>query len=174
MTSGCRFLTEHDLEEVLMGEARPEVRSHCEVCTSCHRRIAPLASSLEAFRGASLAWSEARSNTITRDLSGHKPAWRLTGSAVRSAATVFVLGVAAIGAGTHPGLAGGSGAAIGAAALPVTHAFASEVRAREIAQDNAMLQAIDSELAEGEAGSTAFAQTTDISDRQQTPRQVRD
>lgn len=173
MISGCSQITEDDLDELLLGAARPELRAHCDGCVSCKRQVAAFASSLEAFQRASLAWSEARSNTITRDLSGHRPSWHLTAGIARSLVAVFVLGVAAaVAAGTYPWSTHSLGPVLTATARPSAQPFASEARAQEIAQDNAMLEAIDSELTEHEAG--AFYQATGISDAQQASREVRD
>ena len=113
MTSAERHLTQDEIDDLLIGVAGPEQRAHCAACVPCWNRVAALSESIDGYSRATLAWSEARSNTFTRDLSGHKPAWRVTGSAMRSVAATLILGVvASLTAGTHAWPAHFRGAAL--------------------------------------------------------------
>ncbi len=150
MTPAERHLTQDELDELLMGVASPELRAHCATCTRCSDRETALSESIQFYSQASLAWSEARSNTFTRDLSGHRPARRITASAARSVAATLIFGlVASLSAGTHLWPVHFAGPALQAGST--TRAFAPDARAQQIARDNAMLEAIDAELTEPES-----------------------
>ncbi len=171
-----RHLTPDELDELLMEVAGPELRAHCAACSSCGDRLATLSKSIELYTRASLAWSEARSNTFTRDLSGHKPARRVSVSAVRSMAATLVLGIAAsLTAGTHLWPAHFGAVALEAEiAPPAARTFAPDVRAQQIARDNAMLEAIDAELTEPESTPPALIHAAERTGTQPASAQDRD
>ncbi len=173
MTPAECHLTQEEMDELLMGVAAPELRAHCALCAQCGTRVADLSQSIAFYNHASLAWAEARSNTFTRDLSGHRPTRRVTTSAVRSMAATLVLGVvASLSAGTHLWPAHFAGSALQAA--PATRAFAPETRAQQIARDNAMLEAIDAELTEPESSPAALFHGTKDAVSQAASTQDRD
>ena len=145
-----------------MGVARPELQAHCAACAPCCSRVSSFSASLQPFNHASLAWSEARSNTFTRDLSGHRPAWRLTASTARSVAATLIIGlVAGATAGTHARPTQLVGVALEAVTPPASRAFATDARAQQIARDNAMMQAIDAELTEPASAPAALFRAAD-------------
>jgi hypothetical protein len=139
-----------DLVNFLMGIASPAASAHLRVCDPCTDRLTAFETQMAHFNQATLAWSERRSNTISRDLSRHRITPRLTLGTVWSSAAAFALALAfgvtvivqrpaATPAQASPSIAqvqAGSEAA--PTALPVPQ--------HEIASDNAMLAAIDSEI----------------------------
>ncbi len=158
MTSAECPLTPEELEELdelMIGAARPAVQTHGAGCASCRDRITSLSESIEAYNVASLAWAQARSNTFTRDLSTHTPTRHITAPMARSMATMLLLGaVAGLTAWTH--LWNSARPVLDAATPPAIRAFAPETRAQQIARDNAMLEAIDAELTEPESAPPAL------------------
>ena len=175
MTVAECHLTQDELDEVLMGVAGPELQAHCAACAPCCDRAAALTESIEFYNRASLAWAAARSNTFTRDLSGHKPALRVTASAARSIAATLLLGVvASLTAGTHLWPARFAGPALEAATHPAARAFAPDARAQQIARDNAMLEAIDAELTEPESAPATLFHAADATVAQPALTQDRD
>lgn len=149
MTSATCHLTDEELDDLLMGVAEPELQTHCAACVLCSSRIATVSDSIQCYNRASMAWSEARSHTFTRDLSAHRTTWRLTASAGRSLAATLILGVvASLTTGTYLFSGHTVEAGLDTETLPAARAFAPEGRAQQIARDNAMLQAIDAELTE--------------------------
>ncbi len=133
---------DHDmLDEVLLGIAAPSVSAHLAVCSHCAERLQSFNSTVNLFNQATLAWSEAKSNTLTRDLSEHRPHPVLTLAAARSYIAAILVAVAVmLTAGVrHRTLD------LEAANNPIIIADSS-FSGGEIAEDNAMLHAIDSEL----------------------------
>ena len=168
-----RHLTQDEVDEFLIDVSAPELRAHCAACALCGDRVAALTQSIRSYNHASLAWAEARSNTFTRDLSGHRPTRRVTASAARSVVATIVFGlVASLSASTHlwpahlanPVLQG----------MPDTRAFAPDARAQQIASDNAMLEAIDAELTEPDSSSVALVRGTQHTAAQPASAQDRD
>jgi len=153
MNSAVSHLSEDHLDEILLGIASPESSAHLAACGLCSERLAAfhveLKTQMSAFNQASMAWSEAHSNTISRDLTRHKVTPRLTLPKVWSAAAAMVL-VATLG--LHVSLDRRS------AALEASNSKASQTISNtsdaihpehdqyELASDNAMLAAIDSEM----------------------------
>ena len=173
MTPAECHLTPEEMDELLMGMAAPELRAHCALCVQCGTRVANLSESIAFYNHASLAWAEARSNTFTRDLSGHRFTRRVTASAARSMAATLILGlVASLSAGTHfwPALVAGSALQ----AAPAVRAFAPDALAQQIARDNAMLEAIDAELTEPESSPAALLHATNDAVPQTASTQDRD
>jgi len=138
-----QHLSEDDLDEVLMGFGSAAASAHLAVCEPCEQRLSAFQTQMAQFNQASLAWSEARSNTISRDLSTHKPTPRLTLSAAWSSAAAFALVLAF---GVTAGLQHAP-ATLEAANASTAQAGAAPDPQHEIDSDNAMLQAIDSEIA---------------------------
>jgi hypothetical protein len=137
-------LSEDDLDEVLLGFAAPAASAHAASCPDCQARLDSFRGQLAAFNQASSDWSVARSNTISRDLAGHRTALRLTPATLWYSTAAAVLAVAfSISTGLHRE----------SVSLQSARAAQSEVVAEvapdqgELASDNAMLAAIDSETA---------------------------
>ena len=134
-------LTDDALDDLLLDLAAPEAQAHAAVCPHCAQRLesahASLLGAVTPFNHATLAWSQARSNTLTRDLSTHQPRPALTLPALASyTAATLVAASVMLTAGLHHR----------ALSPDATQQSASSVSADEIADDNAMLNAIDSEL----------------------------
>ena len=177
-------LSEDDLDEVLLGLASSQSTAHLAACEVCTERFTSfqneLKSQMDAFNQASMAWSEARSNTISRDLTHHKATPRLTLPKVWSAAAAMVL-VATIG--LHVSLDHRS------AALEASNSKASATMSTssdavhpehdqtELATDNAMLAAIDSEMGTPQPTQFGIYQKTQAAIapvQPVTPEQLRD
>jgi hypothetical protein len=173
-------LSEDDLDEILLDIAPPAATAHLAACESCARRFTAFQTQLQAqmsaFNQASLAWSEARSNTISRDLTHHKATPRITLPAAWSAAAALVL---AATFGLHAGLDRAPGAqdathaaAVRAAGLDAASRDSADRDAAdrdavhpehdqyELAADNAMLLSIDSEMGTPQPGQFGLYQKT--------------
>ena len=178
-TSAVSHLSEDDLDEILLGIASPESSAHLAACDVCAGRFTTfqteLRAQMSAFNQASLAWSEARSNTISRDLAHHKATPRLTLPAMWSATAAMVL---AATLALHVSLDRRS------AALEASNSVASrtisassdaihpEHDQHELAADNAMLAAIDSEMGTPQPTQFGLYQNTKSSVQTQTPMAV--
>ncbi len=143
-------LSEDQLDEVLLGIALPAASAHLATCEPCTVRFTAFQSELQAqmaaFNTASLAWSEARSNTISRDIARHKATLRLTMPAVWSGAAALVL---AATFALHTSFQHGAGQLTesnSTASMTSAEAVHPEHDQFELASDNAMLAAIDSEM----------------------------
>ena len=134
-------LDEDALDDILLDLAAPQALAHAATCPHCAHRLhsarASLLGAVSPFNQASLAWSAARSNTLTRDLSTHQPRPALTLPALASyAAAALVAASVMLTAGLHhrdP-------------SPQASYQAASTISDDEVADDNAMLHAIDSEL----------------------------
>lgn len=138
-----KHLSDDDLDEILMGVGSPAQSAHLDACNPCGQRYAtfavPFQEQMSTYNQATLDWSEARSNTISRDLTAHRLTPRLTWSALCSTAAALALALAlGWNAGLHH-----APAAEETAAIPVADSVDQQ---HEIASDNEMLQAISSEI----------------------------
>jgi hypothetical protein len=138
-------LSEDDLDEVLIGIASSESLMHLAECEPCEARLIAFRSEMAAFNQASIAWSEARSNTISRDIAAHKPTPRLTlGAAWSSAAALVVTFAFGLSMALHqPGATLDAANPSSTQTAVVTHPDHDQ---DQLASDNAMLAAIDSEM----------------------------
>lgn len=157
-------LSEDQLDEVLLGVASPEVSAHLAGCDPCTERFVSFQTKLQvqmsAFNQASLAWSKARSNTISRDIRRHKSTPRVTLPAVWSAASALLLAaIFTVNAGLQR-TAGSREATNAAAAISSAEAVHPEHNQFELASDNAMLDAIDSELGTPQPSQFGILQNT--------------
>jgi hypothetical protein len=105
---------------------------------------------MAAFNQTASAWSEARSNALTRDLQHHRAPFRITARAVWSCASIVVLAAAAaVGLGVRERssqVASQVNAQI-AAAQPEQRLQQPQVTpSPEFASDDAMLRQIDSAI----------------------------
>ena len=174
-------LSEDQLDEVLLGVASPEASAHLAGCDPCTERYlsfqTELQAQMSAFNQASLAWSEARSNTISRDLRRHKSTPRVTLPAVWSAASALLLAaIFTVNAGVQR-TAGSLDATNSAAAISSPEAVHPEHNQFELASDNAMLDAIDSEMGTPQPSQFGILQNTNasVASQQADPgAQVRD
>jgi hypothetical protein len=146
-------LSEDDLDEILLGIAPPESSAHLTACHLCTERFATFQTELRAqmasFNQASLAWSEARSNTISRDLTKHKSTPRLTLPAVWSATAAMVLAATLalhVSLDRRSASLEASNSTASQTISGSTDAIHPEHDQHELAADNAMLAAIDSEM----------------------------
>lgn len=168
--SAVLHLSEDDLDEVLLGIASPQSSAHLAACDLCTERFqtfqTELKAQMTAFNQASMAWSEARSNTISRDLASHKSTPRLTLPAIWSATAAMVL---AVTLALHVSLDHRSAAleASNSTASQTISASADAIHPEhdqhELASDNAMLAAIDSEMGTPQPAQFGLYQTTKAS-----------
>jgi len=136
-------LSDDELDEILIGIATDDASAHLAHCTSCGQRLAAFQSQLDAFNHATMAWSEARANSISRDLLAHKLTPRVTLKAAWSSAAVAVLALAFAVGGRHYA---SETAPMETAQAPSAASSPDDVRQHEIDSDNAMLAAIDDEI----------------------------
>jgi hypothetical protein len=146
-------LTEDQLSGLLIGESSLEARIHFDGCGVCRAQMETFERTLLTFNQASLSWSEAKSHTLNRDLSQVRlqqrfslgALWNSTAQWTSAAALMAVFAVAASSGVMR--LQGGF-VSSNAVASPVAGLAVAPApdHAREIADDNAMLNDIDSEL----------------------------
>lgn len=145
MNDTLHHLSEDDLDEILIGNASAEATAHLAGCQPCEDRLTAFQSQMAVFNQASLAWSEARSNTISRDLAAHKPTPRLTLTTVWSSAATLIVALA-FGLSTALHQPAATSTAANPSSTQPAVAAHPEHNQSEIASDNAMLDAIDSEI----------------------------
>jgi hypothetical protein len=140
MTSPQIHLTQNELDEALMGIASEGRMAHLKDCVACNAHLAEFKSTLSVFNQAASAWSEAKSNALTRDLNQHRTPFRITAHAAWCCASILVLAAAAtFGLGLHE-----RSTQITPAQAETASSEASSQR--EIASDDAMLRQIDSAI----------------------------
>jgi len=139
--SPMQHLSEEELDDVLLGVGTAESELHLAACEVCSAQLAPFQTSVAAFNEGSLAWAQAKSNTVSRDLSaarlstGHRQPLAWAAGVSSLAAIAFVL---AINLHHAPEVAENN-------PPPAAHVSVAD-NAQEIAADNAMLEAINSEI----------------------------
>jgi len=173
-----RHLTDDDLDDLLCGLELPGVLAHVAACPACGELLEAERQSLEstvlAFNDATLNWAQAKSNTISRDLPQRQTGFLITRGRAWSMATALLVAVTAgifgLHGMRHNDLTANTNAAP-AAAVP-----AAQVSPDQIAQDDAMLRAIDSEVNQPEPSPiTQYALTrTHTTVQHREPQQVMD
>ena len=131
------------MDAVLLGEVSAGAAAHLAGCEDCRARGEQFQSSVGAFEAASLAWSEARSHTMTRGVTGSKagglratvPAWGLT--------AIVVFGSLVVWSRQEERRVTVPAASVAAYA-------ASADSEKQIATDNVMLAGIDSAVGQTE------------------------
>jgi hypothetical protein len=166
-------LSEDDLDDLLLGLASSDASGHVAGCADCRERVAAFESAFQsqmsAFNQASRDWSEARSNTISRDLAAHRPSLRLTVPAMWYSTAAAVLAVAfTLTSNLHRN----ADLQTGTAQTETVAAATPE----EIDADNAMLAGISSETATPRPGRFGLYEGTDTraAAPRATIRQVKD
>jgi len=94
-------LSEDQINDALIGDLSHEVRLHLAACALCQAEVEPFQATLVSFNQATAAWSEAKSNTLNRDLSNIRPAHRFTPAALWSCASALVVAASIIFASGH-------------------------------------------------------------------------
>jgi hypothetical protein len=132
-------LTDEEQDDILIGCASAERARHAVECELCGTRIGVFRSSMSAFNEGTMAWAQAKSNTVSRDLSAARIS-DVSGRPVRwsmglatTATLVFGLAI-----GIHRGT--------DTAKMPAETTVATASAEEEIASDNEMLQAIHTEI----------------------------
>ena len=159
--SADRFhLSDDQIDDHLIGDLAPEPAAHLAACSACTQRAAAAAAPFAAFESVSMAWSERRSATLPLpDLAAQRPLWQRHMTTAMAAFT-FVLGFALINVNHEFASRSASVPATPyvqqAAATPhlifptpvFTHTASAHVDhpQAQIAADNQMLNAVDTEL----------------------------
>jgi len=142
MTNTLQFghLTEEDLDDVLIGCASDDALLHAAECEACGAQILAFQSSMTTFNTGTMAWAQAKSNTVSRDLS----AAQLSNASQPMRWSVGVATMAAMACVLTVGLhRGPSGVDVVQAPVEQSSAVSNE---QEIAADNDLLEAINSEM----------------------------
>jgi hypothetical protein len=160
-------LSEDDLDDFLLGLASSDAAGHVAACPACRQRIATFESQMAVFNQASRDWSEARSNTISRDLAAHRPSLRLTPAAMWYSTAAAVLAVALT---VTTNLHRDAGLQTGTSQTETVAAVAPD----EIDADNAMLAAINSETATPRASRFGLYESAAASAPRTPIRQVKE
>lgn len=177
-----RHLTDDDLDDLLCGLGSPDVLAHVAGCSACGELLEAERQSLEstvlAFNDATLNWAQAKSNTIPRDLPQRQHGLLVTrGRAWSMAAALLVAvtaGIFGLRSMRHDDLTVSTNT-VPAAAVPASVPVA-QVSHDQIAEDDAMLRAIDSEVNQPEPSPiTQYALTrTHTTVQHREPQQVMD
>ena len=148
-------LTDEQIDDILIDCGEDSAVDHLAKCPDCGQRLAAFQSSLALFNQASLDWSAARSNTMSRDMAGHRSQRGFTPAALGACAAGLLVFVAA-GVGSHRQHDAATINPARSSAVEMSgSAGGVQDRQHEIASDNAMLQAIDLEIVRPE--SAAFS-----------------
>ena len=131
-------LSEDDLNDALIGLTTPNQQAHLASCETCSAELAAFHESMGVFNKASLAWSEARSNSMPLQPEPRRSS-RLApiGTWAVSGVLAFVVAFFLTSAIHHH---------TDALEAKNPAAATESTREQEIASDNAMLAAINSEL----------------------------
>ncbi len=142
---GMPHLSDEELDDVLIGAGSPEAEAHLAECAACADRTAAFSAAMASFNQATLAWSEATSHTLTRDLTAGVAE---TAGARFGAIAAGVCGLAVVGAVLGAGVGAGLPGSRQSGDVPASVAGQTEMgdRDREIAGDNVILEDIDAAL----------------------------
>ena len=166
-------LSDDALDNLLLGCSSTSSASHLASCEACAARLETFRSAMVFFNQASSAWSEAKSNSISRELAPLRPrfamlpAWSFVVAFFFAVALSFLVGI-------HRGLSPG-----GASRTEFAKGETSQGvdREQEIASDNAMLHAIDSAISQPVPSPVEMydiEKTNSTLPRRSAPREVRD
>lgn len=139
-------LTEDELDDVLMELAEPAVLQHAESCAECSLRVAEFRESMASFNQATLAWSEARSNSLPPETVNAQGRGWLLGNVRWNHRWTYAGGALAGLAMLLAGAVHDRAAAPGDQQASAPGADYYSARQQEISNDNAMLSAISAEL----------------------------
>ena len=129
-------LSDDALDDALLGVASAADTYHLAGCAACSGRLAEFRASLTSFNQASAAWSEARSNTISRELVPNSIS-SMTAAAWSVGSVAILAIMVSLTSYLHR-----------PPEQPGNPAQQQSSGQQEIANDNAMLIAIDSKLSE--------------------------
>ena len=165
-------LSDEALDDLLLDVGSVSDAAHLGRCAICSSRLEMFRSPMAHFNQASSAWSEARSNSISRELTPRRssfailPGWSIAAAFFFAVALSFLVGI-------HRGITRNGTARVDAASSSVQVVD----RQQEIASDNAMLHAIDTAISQPVAlpvGDLEIEKTDSASPRRASPREVRD
>ena len=143
--AGNTHLSDEDLDNVLIGAGSAEAEAHLAGCAACAGRKAEFSGTIASFNQATLAWSEAKSHTLTRDLTaGVRERARPSVGAVAAGLCGLAVVGAVLGAGLGAHLPGQRPSGDAAGSAPGQTGVGD--RDREIAGDNVILEDIDAAL----------------------------
>ena len=168
MTMEGNHLTEDEFDEVLMGTASPDLATHLKQCSVCSAQLEHFNSTMTSFNHAAMAWSEAKSNALSRDIRQHRTPFRLSAQAAWSVATMALLAATAmLGIGLHY-RSENTAASQAELRWAQRHNNTSmeESTRNEIAGDDAMLRQIDAAINDAEPSPEELYGTGRASDTQ--------
>ncbi len=140
-------LTEDEMDEALIGTASADRAAHLVSCALCAAKFAEFNSAMANFNQASSAWSEAKSNALTRDLHQHRTSFRITSSAIWSCASAMVIAVGLLlGLGIHQRADESAALQANVSWAQSQSQLSKDVSRGEIASDDAMLRQIDAAI----------------------------
>ena len=134
-------LSDDALDDLLLDAGTPGDAAHLASCKVCAARLEMFQSSISLFNQASSAWSQAKANSVSRELPRRSPGFTILPS--WSVAAAFFLAVAlSFLVGIHRGMTPREEARLN------TVQSANDDRQHEIASDNEMLNAIDTAISQ--------------------------
>lgn len=148
MTLERNHLTEDEFDEVLMGTASPDLAAHLKQCSACTSHLENFNATMASFNHAAMAWSEAKSNALSRDLRQHRTPFRLTAQTAWACASMVVIAaMVTVGIGLHYRSESVIASQADVRWAQHQNSTSPEENARnEIAGDDAMLRQIDAAI----------------------------
>jgi anti-sigma factor RsiW len=132
-------LTDEALDDLLIGLGSPASHGHLEQCAECRTRVDSFRSTIDSFNHASMAWSEAQTNSTAPAPSRRRPIFARPVFAVWAAAALLLA------------VAGPSAWRVFVPRTVQAPAVAgSQDSESQIAEDNELLQAVNAALATDE------------------------
>lgn len=144
-------LTESQLDDLLIGDLAADAAAHLRACDLCQQRASAAEAPFASFREVSLAWAERRSATlptgpqaVPSSRTPHRLAWAM------AATGALAVGLA-VPASRHNSVPAREPGAASSTLADASHSGMTTVTGisatpEQIAQDNAMLEAIDQAL----------------------------
>ena len=133
MNPFSQHLSDDTLDDLLLGLPNAYGHAHIMDCPPCAARLEEFRTAVALFNQASATWSEARSNTISREIIPRNNWLGAVAGWSFGSVAVLVIALALTAQRDAPSTTPGT-------------AFDQTTRQQEIASDNEMLGAIDSEI----------------------------
>lgn len=153
---GSMHLSEDQVDEVLLDDASADVLAHLSGCELCQSRVQSFQSSMAVFNAATLSWAEAKSNTMPLVEPEARPVWNWAVASPIAAALV----IGAVMAGTmqaHRGVLDRRGGTGEFGSVQMAAATGNvDPDPTQLAEDNAMLRAINTEMQPVESPLTSY------------------
>lgn len=153
-------LSEEALDDLLIGLGTSENEEHLAQCAACRARVESMQNDLALFRQTTLDWSRVRAAALPSPVRTGIRHWHLSKMGWATASLLLLLLV-------FPTMQHRMREASGPKPLPMQQEAESE---QQIAQDNALMQAVDTALSSDDAATARAYHLSDRSQRRQKAR----